>query len=117
MIGYDRYSSKQAFEALNRIYFLLRLYVNYFQPVMKLISKTRHGARVHKVYDQAQTPYQRLSNAKVLSEIKQKELAATYNGLNPVVLRKQINDHLEKLWKLADRMANQVRANKIKGVR
>jgi len=59
LIGYDRYSSHAALETLNRLYNLLRLYVNFFQPVMKLVSKTRHGARVHKSYDTARTPYQR----------------------------------------------------------
>ena len=54
-------------EALNRVYILTRLYVNFFQPDMKLIHKTRHGARVHKVYDSAQTPYQRLLAAGVLN--------------------------------------------------
>ena len=34
LIGYDRYSSRAALETLNRIYDLLRLYVNLFQPVM-----------------------------------------------------------------------------------
>ena len=43
LIGYDRYNSKAPFEALNRIYNLLRLYVNYFQPVMKLVSLTVPG--------------------------------------------------------------------------
>jgi len=37
---------------------------------MKLVSKTRHGAKVHKVYDTAQTPYQRLLEAGVLTEAK-----------------------------------------------
>ena len=27
---------------------------------MKLVSKTRHGAKVYRVYDTAQTPYQRV---------------------------------------------------------
>ena len=53
LVGYDRYSSRAALEALNRVYDLTRLYVNFFQPVMKLVSKTRHGAKVHKVYDTA----------------------------------------------------------------
>jgi hypothetical protein len=107
LIGYDRYSSKQAFEALNRIYFLLRLYINYFQPVMKLISKTRHGSRVHKIYDKAQTPYQRLLNSGILSEANKQQLAASYQGLNPVLLLKQINEGLKHLWKLADRPVKQ----------
>ena len=86
LVGYDRYSSRAALEVLNRVYNLLRLYVNFFQPVMKLVSKTRHGAKVHKVYDTAQTPYQRLLKSDVLTETKRQELAATYHGLNPVLL-------------------------------
>ena len=49
LIGYDRYNSRAALEALNHVYDLVRLYVNFFQPVMKLVDKTRHGAKVHKV--------------------------------------------------------------------
>lgn len=102
IIGRDRYSSKQALEALNRTYYLLRWYINFLQPVMKLVSKTRHGANVHRVYDTAQTPYQRLLNSGVLTEAKKAELAAIYARLNPVLLLKQINDSVEYLWKLRD---------------
>ncbi len=104
-VGYDRYASKAAFEYLGRVYNLVRLYNNFFQPTMKLVSKTRHGAKVHKVYDTAQTPYQRLVQSGVLTEAKQAELAATYRGLNPVFLLEHINGNLEKLWKLAQRLA------------
>ena len=76
---------------------------------MKVVAKTRHGARVHKVYDKAQTPYQRLLRSGVLTEAKQQELAATYHNLNPVLLLKQINDNLESLWKLAERPGSQQR--------
>jgi len=109
LIGYDRYSSKAALEALNRVYDLTRLYVNFFQPVMKLVSKTRHGARVHKVYDAARTPYQRLLEAGVLTEAKRQELAAIYHGLNPVSLLKQINENLEHLWAMAEYPVQQQR--------
>ncbi|MFC1917012.1 hypothetical protein ACFLX1_02665 [Chloroflexota bacterium] len=68
---------------------------------MKLVSKTRHGAKVNKVYDTARTPYQRLPEAGVLTEAQQQELTATYHGLNPVRLLKQINSNLEQLWQLA----------------
>jgi hypothetical protein len=103
VIGYDRYSSRQALETLNQIYYLLRLYINFFQPVMKLVSKTRHGARVHKVYDTAKTPYQRLLDLDVLTEAKKAELATSYSRLNPVKLLKQINQSLEHLWTLKER--------------
>ncbi|MEK7778055.1 MAG: transposase family protein [Chloroflexota bacterium] len=103
LVGYDRYTTKAAFECLERLYELIRLYVNFFQPTMKLWSKARHGAKVHKVYERAQTPYQRLLGMGVLSAAKRAVLAATYAHLNPVLLLGQINGHLEKLWKLADR--------------
>jgi hypothetical protein len=116
LIGYDRYNSRAALEALNRTYDLLRLYVNFFQPVMKLVTKTRHGAKVHKVYDMARTPYQRLLDSGVLTEAKQQELAATYHGLNPVLLLRQINQNLESLWKLAEHPVHQQRKVKTQKV-
>jgi hypothetical protein len=78
LVGYDRYSSRAALETMNRAYNSLRLYTNFFQPTMKLLSKTRHGARVHKVYDTARTPYQRLLDCDELTQAKRAELAAVY---------------------------------------
>jgi len=103
VIGYDRYNSHVALERLNLAYATLRHYVNFFQPTMKLVSKTRHGAKVHKVYDIAKTPYQRLQESGVLTPAKESELAAIYQGLNPVQLLRQLNGNLERLWKLAER--------------
>jgi len=91
----------------NRIYALTRLYINYFQPVMKLMSKNRHGAKVYKVYDTAQTPYQRLLRAGILTEAKRYELTTTYHGINPLMLLKQINENLEKLWAAAHYLTRQ----------
>jgi hypothetical protein len=103
VIGYERYSSKAAFQALQDIYTLLRLYVNFLQPVSKLVRKRRHGAKVYKVYDTAQTPYQRLLTSGVLTEHKKRELADTYSALNPVTLLEQIRQSVEHLCTLADR--------------
>lgn len=109
VIGYQRFSSKAAFKALDDIYTLLRLYVNFFQPVLKLAGKTRHGARVHKAYDRAQTPYQRLLQSGVLNEDKKHELASIYAALNPVTLLKQIRQEVEYLWTLAEPQPSGVR--------
>jgi hypothetical protein len=83
---------------------------------MKLISKTRHGAKLHKVYDTARTPYQRALESGVLTEAKQQEIAAIYHSLNPVLLLKQINGNLESLWKLAVLPADQQRNAKTQKV-
>lgn len=102
VIGYGRYSSHAALKALNDVYDDLRLYMNFFQPVMKIISKTRHGARVHKTYDTAQTPYQRLLKYNTLSENKRTELLNLYYSIDPATLLDRINSNLEKLWQLED---------------
>ena len=85
LVGYERYDTKAAFECLGRVYDLIRLYINFFQPTMKLVSKTRHGAKVHKVYDTAQTPYQRLAQAGVLTGAKKTEMAATLSRIKSTV--------------------------------
>jgi hypothetical protein len=90
LVGYERYTSRAALEVLSRIYDILRLYVNFFQPTMKLWSKTRHGSKVRKVYDQAQTPYRRLLASRMVDERMRQTLAAIYAGLNPVRLKDEI---------------------------
>jgi hypothetical protein len=106
LIGYDRYSSKTAYAQMAKVYSYVRLYVNFFQPVSKLIEKTRDGAKVKKKYDEAKTPYQRLLALGILDgdehTAKRDELAALYSRLNPAKLRRQIDDALEALWKLTD---------------
>jgi hypothetical protein len=64
---------------------------------MKLVSKTRHGAKVHRVYDTALTPYQRVLKPGVLTDAGKTQLYTTYSHLNPVRLLKQINDNVESL--------------------
>jgi hypothetical protein len=101
LIGYDRFTSRAAYGQLSRVYRLARLHVNFFQPVEKLLAKTRHGARVHRVYDRAQTPYQRLCAADVLTADARRELDALYQSLNPLQLRRTLERELDRLWTLA----------------
>jgi len=101
LVGYDRFTSRAAYAQLARVYALARSHVNFFQPVEKLVQKTRAGARVHRVFDRAQTPYQRLCAAGVLSASKRAELEALYQRLNPLQLQRELEAALERLWKLA----------------
>ncbi len=101
VIGYQRYDSKEALEMLNRIYSLLRLYTNFFQPSMKLTGKHRNGAKVYKTYDEAQTPCYRLLKSGILSAQEKRDLMDTFQNLSPVKLLKQINDNLKLLWNMA----------------
>jgi hypothetical protein len=101
LIGYDRFASRAAYAQLTRVYELARLHVNFFQPVEKLVSKTREGARVHRVYDRAQTPYQRLCATGALAPAKHADLQRLYLQLNPLQLRRDLDVALDRLWTLA----------------
>jgi hypothetical protein len=101
LVGYDRFASRRAYAQLARVYALARLHVNFFQPVEKLVTKRRLGARVHRVFDRPQTPYQRLCAAGVLAPTKRHELEALYQRLNPLQLRRDLETALEALWALA----------------
>jgi len=101
LVGYDRYYSKAAYAQLARVYRLARLHVNFFQPVQKLVRKTRDGARTRRYYDTAQTPFQRLCATGVLSLAARSALDTTYAALNPAQLRRDLDQALERLWRLA----------------
>jgi len=78
------------------IILLITTSVCQFPPAgLKLVGKARNGAKVHKVYDKAQTPYRRLLKSEVLTEDKKGELANIYGALKPVTLLEQIRESVE----------------------
>jgi hypothetical protein len=100
MIGYDRYEGSRACEKLGELYGVLRLYQNYFQPSMKLLSKKREGAKVIKKYGTAQTPYQRLLNSAAVSEEEKARLRAEYEQLDPLRLFEEVERKQQEFWAL-----------------
>jgi hypothetical protein len=100
-VGYQRLVGPQQLALVNELYEHLRLYANYFQPLMKLKSKERHGSQVKKTYDVAQTPYQRLQHSDHLSAASKRRLKAEYVALNPAELKRKIERLQEKLLQLA----------------
>jgi hypothetical protein len=101
MVGYDRFEGQAACDALKALYVPLRLYLNFFQPVMVLIEKTRNGAKVTKRYDAAKTPYQRVLDSPDVPEADKARLRELYPSLNPAALLRQIEACQQVLWKLA----------------
>ena len=99
-IGHDRYASRAAYAQLTRVAGLLRAHVNFFQPVQRLVHKHRQGARVRRLYDRAQTPYQRLGASGALTPAAHRQLAAEYAALNPLRLRRDLDAALTTLWHL-----------------
>lgn len=100
-VGYQRLAGSEQLALVNELYRHLRLYANYFQPVMKLKSKERHGSQVKKTYHPAQTPYQRLRDSQHLSRADKQRLARQYGQLNPAELKRKIERIQTRLLQLA----------------
>ena len=89
-VGYSRYSSKAAFTLMEQLYEQQRLYMNFFQPIRKLASKERQGAKVIKRYDVAATPFQRLLATDQLEAHTITRLTRLYGMLDPFKLRQEL---------------------------
>ena len=76
---------------MNELYNVLRVYINFFLPSMKLIEKTRIGSKVTRKHNKPKSPYRRIIESdKILWKIKEK-LAEEYNKLNPAELKRKLD--------------------------
>lgn len=99
VIGYMRLDTKTQQDMLNDLYRNeLRLYINFFQPSQKLIKKQRVGSKIKRVYDTAQTPYQRLIAQKDVPDEVKRKLTEQYKTLNPFALKRTIDKKLRKIF-------------------
>jgi len=101
VFGYLRHDTYEELAIMNDLYHHeLRLYKNFFQPVMKLQSKERIGGRVKRKYDVPRTPCHRLMESGQLPEEDKEELHGIYCSLNPAQLKRGIDAKLEELYKV-----------------
>lgn len=101
--GYGRYESPEALACLNELYAVLRDYVNFFQPSMKLVEKARNGAHVTRRYDKPTTPYHRLLASPDVAPAVKRQLTRHYQTLNPAALHRTIQRLEKKLLSLTTR--------------
>jgi Integrase core domain len=91
-VGYQRHAGVAAGQCLARLYQSVRLFVNYFQPSMKLRSKTRVGAKVKKTYHKPATPCARLLAHAAVPDAVKERLRAEQNHLDPLDLLQRIRE-------------------------
>jgi hypothetical protein len=102
-IGYARLDTVRQTILLNQIYEKLNFYHNFFLPVMrqKEISYPEdRTAPPKRKHDQAKTPFERLRKTKQLPAEKISQLCALRDATNPIRLRKEIEEMLQKLFEL-----------------
>ena len=77
----------------------LRRYKNFFQPVMRLVSKERIGGRLNRKHHIPRTPYQRLMDPGQMPKETRRQLEALYLSLNPGQLKRSTVTKLDNLHK------------------
>jgi len=98
-LGYLRYDTEEELRIINDLYRKeLRLFKNFFQPVMKLKKKERIDGRLRRKYEQAKTPYQRLLESGQLSNVQQNALRRVYRSLDPVQIKRDMDGKLDSLY-------------------
>jgi len=105
-LGYDRFDTVAQTQALNRLYDHMWLYHNFFQPVMRLETKTPMTtaagqlAQVKRTYDQAKAPFDRLCATEAIDPTDRLRLQALRDQTNPRQLHREIYNLLDQLFRL-----------------
>ena len=101
ILGYERFDSQQQLNLINSLYDNeLRLYINFFQPTLKLKEKIRVGSKYKRIYEAAKTPYQRVIDSPFVAQSHKDSLIALYSSLNPVQLLSDVQSKLLSLVSL-----------------
>jgi hypothetical protein len=103
--GHERLDTAAQTNAFNHLYDDMWLYYNLFQPVMRLVEKANvsdeHGNwHMRRRFDQARTPFDRLSATGVLTTKVHDQLEQLRSNTNPRRLRQQIYSQINALFKL-----------------
>lgn len=100
IFGHVRFDKLSVVRLLNDLYeHELDLFHNFFKPSQKLKSKRFVGSRVIRKFDSPQTPYQRLLKSKILSREDRQKLEKLFLALNPLELKKTIQQKIQAIYK------------------
>ena len=101
IIGWDRYDTLEAVQAMNDLYTQEpRLYMNLFQPSVKLRERVRKGSRRTRRYDAPLTALDRLLRMPGIDTTKLEPLVHLRARLDPFALSETIHRKLDRLWAL-----------------
>ena len=103
-VKYARFDVPELVEVLNAVYGVLTPYLNHFAASRRTTSKERVGSKWKITREKASlTPYQRvLARGDVSAEVKA-ALTKEHEGLNPLVLKREIDRRLKRVFAMQQR--------------
>ena len=106
VVGYGRFTTAAQCEVLRALYEAAADFRNFLQPAMKLKEKVREGGKVRRVYEEPRTPYQRLLELGTLKPQQRRALEKRYQSLDPVKVRRRIEQLRTELFDLLKRQSD-----------
>ena len=102
-VGYARFEGQNACDALAEVYRFLNPLLNYWYPTLRLIAKEKlPSGRYKKIYEKdPKTPCQRLLESPDVSDECKEELRRRKAALNPVELKRALDEARDRLLKLS----------------
>lgn len=106
-VGYITLNCREAVDALNRVYDVLTPYRFHFIATKRMVEKEKLSSRYRRVYEKTpKTPYQRTLEHPAVSDAIKDKLRAEHEALNPLVLKREIEQRVEKLYIVQKRHGN-----------
>jgi transposase InsO family protein len=103
LVGYYRFSGRQAVDTLNELYRTHGPLQNLVYPSQKLLSKERIGASVHKHHGRPLSPADRLLARKDIGGRTRWNIHAARQDLDPITLAENVARIQRKVFALAKR--------------
>ena len=102
-LGRESFTTQEQADLLNELYDQMRVYYNFFQPVLRQIERSVHYKANHapvlvRKQDTARMPLKRLTESDVLDQKTRVWLRCTYVQTNPRRLRREIQQLLDALF-------------------
>ena len=102
-LGRESFTTQEQADLLNELYDLMRVYYNFFQPVLRQIERSvhynaQHAPVLRRKHDTARTPLKRLTESDVLDQKARVWLRCTYIRTNPRRLRHEIQQLLDAIF-------------------
>ena len=96
-VGHERYSGIVEERVLAQLYQATRVYVNYFQPLFKLLLESREGSKVRRSYRKPASPCDACSGTAAFPKKPQIHSRMSDPELDPVELLHRVRTTQEAL--------------------
>jgi hypothetical protein len=98
-VGYARLDDERLVASLNELYDILTPYLNHFIASKRTVSKERVGSKWKVLREKKPlTPYQRVMGRHDVSQEAKTKLQSEHEGLNPLILKREIDRRLRKVF-------------------